>query len=243
MKTWNTIQNELKELNSSLSSEKLREVYAVPEGYFENFAQTVLQRIKSDVSASEELETLSPLLAGLSKKMPYSVPEGYFNEINTQLTGITSDEVLPSILVKAGKSMPYGVPAGYFEELPNIVLNKIKPTKQPAKVISIGRNWMRYAAAAIVAGVVVVSSIFFFSNKNDGTEPSVQSEQWVASQLKNVSDRELEEFIKTADISTTALAQNNTGKTEVRSLLNDVPDVELEKFLSEVPVEVYSDVN
>jgi hypothetical protein len=243
MKTWYTIQNELTELNSSLSSGKLPEVYTVPEGYFESFAQTVLQKIKSsNTSASEELETLSPLLAGLSRKMPYSVPEGYFNEINTQLPGITLEESLPEILISAGKSMPYKVPVGYFEELPATVLNNVRPARTSAKVISIGLRWMKYAAAAIIAGVMVVSSIFYFGNRNDGT-PSVQSEQWIASQLKNVSIEELEAFINTADISSKTLAQNSSNNAEVRSLLNDVPDSELEKFLKDVPLEVYSGMN
>ena len=243
MKTWNTIQNELKELDSSLSSAKLPEVYAVPEGYFENFAQTVLQKIKSDAaSASEELETLSPLLAGLSRKMPYSVPQGYFSEISNQLPGITSDEKLPEVLVKAGKLMPYEVPVGYFEDLPTTILNKVNPMRKTAKVISMNSRWMKYAAAAMVAGIIAISSIFYFGNRK-GTEPSVHSEQWIASKLKNVSTKEIEEFINTADINSTALAQRSSGKTEVRSLLNDVPDSELDKFLDEVPLEEYSEMN
>lgn len=244
MKTWNTIQNELKELNSSLSSEKPPEVFAVPEGYFENFAQSVLQRFKSETgSALGELEALSPLLAGLSRKMPYSIPEGYFNNIASQLPAITSDELLPEALMKAGKSMPYPVPADYFEELPATILNRLNPVRKTAKVISMGSRWMKYAAAAVIAGVVTITSIFYFSNRNNGTEPSVHSEEWVASKLKNVSNQELEEFINTAGFNSTALAQTSSNKTEVRSLLNDVPDADLEKFLDEVPLEEYAAMN
>ena len=237
MKNWNTIQIELTELNSSLAFSKLPEVYSVPEGYFENFAQSVLQKIEqNNVSASEELETLSPLLAGLSRQMPYTVPQGYFSEISSQIPGITSEEVLPEILVKVGKSMPYAVPADYFESLPSKILAKITPVKQSAKVISFGTpRWMRYAAAAMMAGVITISSIFFFRSKN--TDPSVHSEEWVAKKLKNVSNQELEEFINTADISDAVLAQTpSKNKTEVRTLLNDVPDSELEKFLNDIPM-------
>lgn len=238
MKSWTTIQNELQELNSTLPAQKLPDVYAVPEGYFENFAQTVLQKIKGTAFVSEELEGLSPLLAGLSRKMPFSVPEGYFNQISESIPAIAADESLPPILIKAGKSMPYKVPAGYFNELSSVILKKISTPKEKAKVISIGsRNWMRYAAAAMIAGVITISSIMYFG-KTKTIDPSVQSGEWVAKQLKNVSNQELEEFINTADINATAIAQNEkNGNTEIQKLLKDVPDAELEKFLNELPMD------
>ena len=70
MNNWITIQEELRALNSELPLEKGPEIYSVPEGYFENFAALMLQKIKAEQveSASEEMGALSPLLAGLSKK-------------------------------------------------------------------------------------------------------------------------------------------------------------------------------
>ena len=64
------IQEELKELNSQLPLEKGPELYSVPKGYFEGFAASMLEKVKTDkaVTASDELEALAPLLAGISKK-------------------------------------------------------------------------------------------------------------------------------------------------------------------------------
>ena len=80
MKNRITIQEELKELNSQLPLEKGPELYSVPKGYFEGFAASMLEKVKTDkaVTASDELEALAPFLAGISKKMPFTVPEGYF---------------------------------------------------------------------------------------------------------------------------------------------------------------------
>lgn len=72
------IKNELKELNSNLSSQEPRMPYHVPLGYFEGLAEQVLTRIRQE-EAKDELGTLSPLLQQLAKKQPYSTPVGYFD--------------------------------------------------------------------------------------------------------------------------------------------------------------------
>lgn len=237
MTSWNTIKNELQELNSNLPLTRVAEPYQVPQGYFESFAASVLQRIKSEnLSAEDELKILSPVLAGLSKKMPFSMPDGYFNDVTQSISSISADESLPDVLLKAGKKMPYVVPAGYFENLSGELLKKLEPARPAAKVISIGAaKWMRYAAAAVVAGIIVLSSLVYF-NGNKTADSSSSSEDWIAKQLKNVSDKELDAFIITTDADATTLANNHTGsKTEIRKLLKDVPEGELEKFLDEVP--------
>ena len=246
MTSWNTIQNELKELNSSLPLQKVPQAYQVPKGYFENFADSVLLKIKKTAeSVDQELESLSPVLAGLSKKMPFSLPEGYFNKISEDLSGIVADEPLPQVLAEAGKSMPYQVPSGYFENISVEVLKKLQPPKTTAKVVSFSSTkWMRYAVAAMVAGIIAVSGLVYY-NSNQTANPT-QSEDWIAKELKNVSDQELDAFIITTEENTTSLANNNmAAKKEIRSLLKDVPDSELEKFLDEVPFdsEEFSHIN
>ena len=231
-----TIQEELKALNVELPMEKGSEVYSVPQGYFEGFAASVLQRIKAQeaVSPSEEISALSPLLAGLSKKMPFSVPEGYFSKNTEELSGLVNEEVLPEVLQDA-KEMLYAVPTGYFENFPDIILKKVNPKQ--AKVISINsaRRWMRYAAAAVITGAIAIGSFLYFGNNQP--DPASQPQEWVAKKLKNVPDKELDEFINTTSVSTTAIAKAEGDKTEVRKLLKDIPDTELDKFLDEVSVE------
>jgi hypothetical protein len=233
-----TIQEELKALNSVLPLEKSPEVYSVPKGYFEGFAALMLQRIKAAEqanSASDEISALSPLLTGLSKKMPYSVPENYFSRNTEELNELVNEKGLPEIL-HGIKEMPYSVPSGYFENFPELILKKVNPRQ--AKVISISssRKWMRYATAAVIIGVVAISSIFYFNN-GKSVDPASQPNEWVAKKLKNVPDKELDEFINTT-VSTATIAKTNNGnKTEVRKLLKDIPDSELDKFLDEVNVE------
>ena len=230
------IVNELKELNSTLPVDLKEPVFNVPAGYFENFATKLLAKLKQeDVSVSNELESLSPLLAGMSRKMPFSMPDNYFNEAIAGLPGMVADEQLPDFLLEVGKSMPYQVPVAYFDDLSGRVKARLS-LKEPAKVISFApRKLMRYAVAAAVAGIMAIGGIVYFSGK--GSTSSPDSEEWVANNLKNVSTEELEEFINTADISTTLAKNEGDGKTEVRNMLNDVSDKELENFLEEVPTD------
>ena len=229
-----TIQEELKELNSSLPPVK-EPVFSVPDGYFENFAATVLSKIKGEgaVSVSDELAGLSPLLAGLSKKMPLSVPENYFTSLVNEVPVLIGNEKLPSILAELERKMPYTVPEGYFEKLPEQILAKASPKQ--AKVVSIGRQrWMQLAAVATVAGIIALSSILYFNNKN--IDPDLQPDAWMAKSLKGVSDQALEEFVQLTEINTSnQVAQNPAQTAEVRTMLKDISTSELDAFLSDVP--------
>ena len=235
MNSRNNIKDELKELNSQLPLEKGAELYSVPKGYFDRFADLMLQKVKGEqaISAAEELASLSPLLAGLSKRMPFNVPRGYFSQNIEDVSAVVNEEVLPDFL-QGNKQMPYTVPVGYFENFPDLILKKVNPKQ--AKVISIdsARKWMRYAVAAVTIGIITMGSVLYFGN-NQSVDPASQPQEWVAKQLKNVPDKELDEFINTAAVSTTAIAK--TEKTEVRKLLKDIPDTELDKFLDEVSID------
>jgi len=231
-----TIQNELQELNSHLPF-PAKQPYAVPDGYFENLASIILSTIKED-TASDELERLSPLLASVSRKMPFSVPDHYFEHLELNLPENSREDSLPAIFNNISRATPYQVPEDYFDKLPAEVLAKV--AKPQAKVVSFNRSrWMRYASAAIIGGAIALGSIAYFSNTGKKVDPVKQPYEWVAKKLQNVSNQELEEFIKTAEpvAAQQQVAQNTTSGKEVRKLLKDVSTKELDAFLSSVPLE------
>jgi hypothetical protein len=235
MKQKTTIQEELASLNSSLPYNLNEPVFNVPENYFQNFAQSVLYKIREQESAvSTELTELSPVLSGISKKMPYQIPENYFENLTSEIPAIISDEALPAV-IDFSKSNPYQVPAGYFDGLSEQVLRKIPKT--PGKVISINRsrNFMRMAVAAMVTAVIALSGILYFTN-NNSVDPVYQSEEWVAKKLDGVSTQALDDFINSADF--TSESGNETASkpasVEVKKMLNDVSTKELDVFLAQV---------
>jgi hypothetical protein len=240
MNSQDAIQQELKDFGSSLPFKNVEQpVFTVPDGYFENFAASVWAKLKSqqELSAADEVKDLSPVLAAISKQTPFSVPENYFTHLATGLPALVNDEALPEFLQSHTKQMPYAVPNGYFEELAAQVAAKV--TKQKAKVVPLSVRFMRYAAAAAIVGILVLGSLLYVGrNRTTTVDLAKQPSAWIAQKLKNVSNTDLEAFLKNlnAESGSTELAQKG-GKTEVRSLLHDVSNRELDAFLNELPAD------
>jgi hypothetical protein len=236
MNSPDNIQDELNGMNSNLPSHTDQNPFSVPEGYFEGLASSVLAKIKGqqEVTAAGEISELSPLLAGISRTMPYVLPSNYFQTTIEELPFLTGEDPKSAILALVERVTPYKVPSGYFIDLPDGVLNKVSTPK--AKVIPIvRRRWMRLVAAAVVTSIISLSGYFYFSQRN-----AVNVDRPIAQQLKNVSTKELDEFIKTADIttaSTETVQAKVAGKTEVQKMLTDVSDKELDAFLAQVPTD------
>jgi hypothetical protein len=228
----NSIKQELSELNSSLPAGLNEPVFSLPPDYFENFAASVLARIKQN-NAQEELSELSPLLAGISKQTPFAVPENYFDSLDAGLV-INEEPVLPAIFSDQNRRMPFAVPEGYFQSLPEVMLARVP---RQAKVISFGRRWSQMAVAAMIAGIMAVSGLVYFGNKP--ASPSIQDQAWFKSKLNNVSDKALEEFIHNTDAvhEQQVLAKTEAKPQEVRSMLKDVSVKEMDAFLDQVPTD------
>src|SRR5689334_9713028 len=91
MNTPNNIQDELRDLNSELPASN-GTPFSVPEGYFEGFAASVMNRIHNPaLSAAAEIAELSPLLSAISRTMPYQLPEGYFQSNIETLPAFTAE--------------------------------------------------------------------------------------------------------------------------------------------------------
>jgi len=239
------IQDELKGLESSLPGTNNSGPYTIPDGYFEGFAASVLLRIKASesTSAAEEIALLSPLLAGISRQMPFEVPEDYFHINIEVLPAITSDNEESLILSFVDKEMPYEVPKGYFANLPEQVVEKVELSRP--RVVKLGRKWMRLAVAAMIAGIITLSGIAYFNNGKTGSvNEGTMAVKGIEKELKTVSTEELDAFLKitTATSNNTETARNTRKTTEVKDLLEDVSDKELDAFLNQLPVDDQEDV-
>jgi len=237
MESWDNIPDELRDFNSGLPSASGPNPYSVPEGYFEGLAGSVMAKIKAQtaLSAAEEIASLSPFLAGISRSMPYAVPDHYFQTTIEELPFLTGEDPQSAILSLVERVTPYQVPLGYFANLPEQILEKV--ARQKAKVVPITRRkWMRMAAAAMVGGIIAVSGFFYLNQKTNRFDAGKP----IAQQLKNVSTKELDDFIKTADItpaSTETATVAASKASDVRRMLKDVSDKELDAFINQVPTD------
>lgn len=241
-----TIQ-ELKDLNSSLCNYSAGNTYSVPEGYFGGLADLIMNRIKaltiSDVK--EELNFLSPIMGSISKENLFSVPPKYFNELPESLMSAirahedyqTANEELVSlspILSGISKQNPYSVPSGYFENFGKDANLKTE-NKPVAKTISlISRKWFRFAAAAVVIGFLAITAIpLFFKN----SPVSVSNpHEWVKANMKKVSTDEINNFVLPADDQSAVNATASAKSTDIKELMKDVSDNDIQNFLNETTV-------
>ena len=127
----------------------------------------------------------------------------------------------------------YQVPANYFENLAGNIVDKIKNQRQPAKVVSMGRRIMQYAVAAVVVGVLAVGGWMFFNTK--AVPPSVAGVETISDDAK-VTDEEMTNFLEnetvTAAVTTSFDNDTDMDEADVKELLTDVSDDELQQYLT-----------
>lgn len=218
--------------------------YTVPAGYFESLPQAILARVKAEQAsnAQEELAALSPLLSRLDKKLPFEAPAGYFTELSENVVSgaraidFVNEELenLSPLMSSLQDKIVYEAPADYFEALPGQLLQRVKKTAVPAKVVSMGksRSFLRYAAAAVVAGIIAISA--WWLTDNSGTSLT----EAVATKVDKISEAELQSYLDDQSalvLPTDMLATNNSRPEleagDMHDLLQNVSDEEIQKYL------------
>ncbi len=239
----NNIVQELQELNSQLAGSAAQTPYQVPQGYFDGLMEQVMRRIKEleAANAADELAHLSPVLSQVSKQMPYTVPAGYFESIEERTSAtiaaeFSASEELESIsplLSGLKKTNPYSIPDGYFD---TVMVPEV--TKPAAKVVSMGsRKWFRLAAAAVVTGAIILAGVLLINNQK--VTPTTDSYAWVKKNTKKVTTEKIEEFIQLTDeekFVKESVASNDVKPLEVKDLVKDIPEEEIQSLLSDTKV-------
>jgi hypothetical protein len=193
MKRSDDILNELNELSPLLAGIDCKNVFSVPEGYFNTVADTVLvcvnavapsNHTESDVPAgyfdtlasnilgkingtvANELSEIAPFLAGIKKENPFKVPKNYFEQLPSDVVAIMQEEKIPVVLQDAKALQSFTVPQGYFENLSADILSKVK-NDSGAKVITMPKRMnllVKYAVAAAIIGAVALGVYKFTNN-------------------------------------------------------------------------------
>ena len=209
MKSSNEILTELLEITPFLGRAGVLETpYVIPAGYFEDFADILMYRIRFEadgfgetqsISSPEEIAEISPLLAELKNKNPYRVPAGYFENLDTKMQ--VTEDVAPKLV---------SVPPS----------NKTKRISIPMRIV-------RYAAAACIVGMIGITT--FNITHRQILDP--------INGLTKVSDQDMANFLDIDDVHWTpdnpSDLQTSTvdlSDNDIHDLLGSVPDVELEQY-------------
>ena len=183
MKFSTEISEELSGISALLAGMEKRNVFSIPEGYFDELTVNTIKNIS--------------LQKDLSKLHRQAIPNGYFenlsNEILTKIKDIeieSADELraLSPMLYSVQNENVFKVPQGYFKNLPENIVEKITAPTQ-AKIVEFKKKisvW-RYAAAAVLAGVIATSSLMIFnpSQSSYNSQATVAASIVEASHFKN----------------------------------------------------------
>ncbi|HET7002827.1 MAG TPA: hypothetical protein VFI33_15990 [Puia sp.] len=209
MKSSNEILTELLEITPFLGRAGiLKTPYGIPTGYFEDFADILIYRIRFEaddfgetksISAPEEIAEISPLLAVLKDKNPYQVPTGYFESIDSKVQ--MTESVVPKLVAI--------------------------PRANNTRKISIPMRIVRYAAAACIVGMIGITT--FNLTHHQIMDP--------IKGLTTISEQDMANFLDVDDVhwtpdnpSAMVASTVNLSDNDIHDLLGSVPDVELEQY-------------
>jgi hypothetical protein len=93
------------------------------------------------------------------------------------------------------------------------------------------KTWLRYAVAAAVTGILLTAGYFMFNGSNQGIVDPLNG-------LSKVSDQEIMNFLENQDLplaeaTSTSTAILDLSDNDVKDLLNEIPDGELQQYAAE----------
>lgn len=231
MENRHIIEQELREIGSSVAALGAMNPYRVPAGYFEALPAEVLARAAQ-----------SDLFANASGEV-YRVPSGYFEGLAARvLERIGTDagtnevraelETVAPLLNSIGREPVYSVPAGYFDTL-DLAAKAMQPAGGRVISLRTARRWMQYVAAAMMAGILVMGAFMFTGDK---ANLSIEKDA-VSSGFNQVSEGELEKYLDNPEHFVAAPAATSLASdaelADVRSDIHDISDEELNQYLKE----------
>lgn len=225
-----TIQNELKELNSILAGIYNRNVYTVPEGYFDVVPGDILLAIQQ-----------KSIEAGDNN----SVPAGYFEGLADAIMGkIRSgeDRDEESSLLNGLKNINvFRVPSGYFDTLATDIITQLP---QPAKVVVMKKrsSFFNYAAAAVITGIIGLSVVSVFNKKEssyliqDNTEIASIDPKNIDEAFSTLTDADIVNYLQKdgQDVNAALVASITDDKNLPDQVDYLTDDKTLDNLLSEL---------
>ncbi len=249
MKPNETILKELQEIAPMLSKLEKKNFYAVPENYFVNFKNEILEQVKLN-GVKQELKTIAPALLKVKMQSAVEVPSNYFNsfsgdlikKIRTNEVAAELKEIAPT-LSEVGKINLLEVPANYFTSFPQQMMKRIA-AGQKAKEVSSTTKWLealnnmleniaavvfkpKYSFAfAGAASILIVASMLFTQVQEQCAD--------VDCKMAMLSNEELNIYLDNAtdeEIFETDFINKQTSEQTIENVLSNVSDEELNNAL------------
>lgn len=218
MKRHHEITTELKGLNVSFPEDMEEPIFSLPDGYFEQLAESLLTIVQTEQVA-----------ATFPDALPFDLPENYFEQFPDKvlqglMTVSADDEIstLSPLLAGLREKMPFEVPTESYFNQKNIPTRTIA---MPALVPKV--KWMRWAAAAAVLCIFSLGGFRFLQTPTADANPSIQAA------LASIPDADIQQYLSlnmdAYDFYSLSDGRSNTATEE--ELLNEISDTEIESIL------------
>jgi len=185
----------MKDKKDILSDWQLRDKPQVPSGFFDHFADNLMERIESE----------SGILGQLKKSKKPGVPDGFFDNLLSGIEADANQKQEETYLVDQlnKRSLPE-VPTNYFEQFENAILEKVQNMEDRSakrgRVISLR---LITTITSIAAAIAIIFSIVDFSanDPQKGAAPIVEEANEMADNyLAYMDEDELIDYIIEYDI-------------------------------------------
>lgn len=164
---------ELTGISPVLAEIPKRNIFSVPNNYFQNFSKTVFSKIEDGYSL--------PAKEIITQK----VPEGYFENLTDTIllkikeaelqTAGEEMETLSTVIAGIGNKNIFKVPIGYFEK----PLWTAETKTEPAKVVTVNfrKRILQLAVAAAVALLITLTVFNYYTKSNTQIENGLAQEK------------------------------------------------------------------
>lgn len=244
MRSDNNILNELQSLSPFLTSVSNKNIFSVPEGYFDTLSDAIVIRSKDELIIPAEAET-------------FKVPAGYFDNLSTVLLdkvkAIPTDaeaskelKTLSPFLFNLQQVQTFTAPPQYFTELPVNIVKQLNPPS--AKIVNIinFRKILKYAAAAVLIGAISLSVYKYAKYPFSPTATAIVSASLTPAteKGKQMNDQQFNEgmqVLSNEDIST--YLEKNGSEEDISFITPNLKEEDLPNkdayFLDEKTLENY----
>ena len=259
METREDILKELREIAPQLASLEKVSAYQLPESYFLNFKNSILEQI-NPVDAKQELQVLAPALQKLQKPVLSEPANAYFSEFSAKiLHKVRADEAAQELAGIAPKlsTLPkaniYEAPVNYFNAFPARVLRDV--TAQTETVLSASKSWVdsinelldavvntvfkpRYSMAFAGVATVAIMAVFMFIKVEQCDDLECKFAQLstdeINTYLDNKSDAYADEvFEMNLDTKTLESNPNLNSVHAYKDAMKDIDDKDLNDAIAD----------
>lgn len=222
--------------------------------------------MKRNPDIEKELKTISPAVAAISNENIFQAPPGYFEDLPGRILSLVKAdkrqddlsareeiEQLSPLIAALKNKQAQTVPPDYFSTLPHIITAKLSQTKKEAPVIRMDtgrkKNWLSYAAAALIAGIIGTGALFLLNNDHSSRIAMNKDIPSISALLPDVPDVELAGYLTATPETSEWILDNDDTETEdiaffkmddthLRNELRDISDEVLRNYEEDLPGDI-----